>query len=316
MSQFIIRRLLLVIPVLLGVSIVVFGIMHLSPGDPARIMLGAGASHEDVVRVRQEFGLDQPIYVQYWNWMSGVLQGDMGRSISLHRPVLGEVLMRFQNTVLLTSVAIVISFSLGIAMGVISAVKRGSLFDRLLILTATIGLSLPAFWFAMMLIILFSVNLQLLPGTGMTSSIGGGGVLDVAKHMILPALALSVVPMAVVARYTRSTVLEVIAQDYVNTARAKGLRERVIVMRHVLRNAMVVIVTMLGLQIGFMLAGAVYIENVFSWPGLGHLLVEAILRRDYPLVQGGVLVVATSYVFVNLLTDIAYGYLDPRIRLS
>jgi peptide/nickel transport system permease protein len=316
MSQFIIRRLLLVLPVLFGVSVVVFGIMHLSPGDPARIMLGAGASTEDVVRVRQEFGLDRPIYVQYWNWISGVVQGDMGRSISLHRPVLPEVMMRFQNTVLLTSVAILISFSLGIAMGVVSAVKRGSLFDRLLILTATIGLSLPAFWFAMMLIILFSVNLGWLPGTGMTSSIGGGGFFDIAKHMILPALALSVVPMAVVARYTRSTVLEVIAQDYVNTARAKGLRERVIIMRHVLRNAMVVIITMLGLQIGFMLAGAVYIENVFSWPGLGHMLVEAILRRDYPLVQGGVLVVATSYVFVNLLTDIAYGYLDPRIRLS
>lgn len=316
MSQFIIRRTLLVIPVLLGVSIVVFGIMHLSPGDPARIMLGAGASQEDVDRVRQEFGLDQPIYVQYFNWMSDVVRGDMGRSISLHRPVLGEVLTRFQNTVLLASVAVVIAFSLGIAMGVISAVKRGSLFDRLLILIATIGLSLPAFWFAMMLIILFSVNLQLLPGTGMTSSIDGGGVFDVAKHMILPAIALSVVPMAVVARYTRSTVLEVIAQDYVNTARAKGLQERVIIMRHVLRNAMVVIVTMLGLQIGFLLAGAVYIENVFSWPGLGHMLVEAILRRDYPLVQGGVLVVATSYVLVNLLTDIAYGYLDPRIRLS
>jgi peptide/nickel transport system permease protein len=167
-----------------------------------------------------------------------------------------------------------------------------------------------------MLIILFSVRLRLLPGTGMASPIGGGGVGDVARHMVLPTLALSVIPLAVIARYTRSAMLDVISQDYVTTARAKGLTEHVVVVRHVLRNTLVLIVTMLGLQVGFLLAGAVYVENVFSWPGVGQLLVDAILKRDFPLVQGGVLLVATSYVAINLLTDLVYAYLDPRIRLS
>jgi peptide/nickel transport system permease protein len=316
MSHYLIRRLLYIFPVLLGVSVIVFTLVHLTPGDPARIMLGAAARPEDVARLRHELGLDRPVYEQYFSWLGRVLQGDFGTSISLRRPVLPEILERFGNTVLLSSAAMVISFSLGIALGVLSAVKRGSLFDRLVMLLATFGLSLPSFWFAMMLIIVFSVRLGVLPGTGMTSSIGGGGVLDIARHMILPAVALAVVPLAVIARYTRSAMLEVIAQDYVRTARAKGVAERSVITRHVLRNTMVVIVTMLGLQIGFLLAGAVYIENVFSWPGIGQMLVTAILKRDFPLIQGGVLLVASSYVVINLITDLAYGYLDPRIHLK
>jgi peptide/nickel transport system permease protein len=316
MSHYLIRRLIYIFPVLLGVSVIVFTLVHLTPGDPARIMLGAAARPEDVARLRHELGLDRPVYVQYFSWLGRVLQGDFGTSISLRRPVLPEILERFGNTVLLSSAAMVISFSLGIALGVLSAVKRGSIFDRVVMLLATFGLSLPSFWFAMMLIIVFSVRLGVLPGTGMTSSIGGGGVLDIARHMILPAVALAVVPLAVIARYTRSAMLEVIAQDYVRTARAKGVAERSVITRHVLRNTMVVIVTMLGLQIGFLLAGAVYIENVFSWPGIGQMLVTAILKRDFPLIQGGVLLVASSYVAINLITDLAYGYLDPRIHLK
>lgn len=316
MSHYLLRRILYMIPVLLGVSVVVFTIVHLTPGDPARIMLGASAGPEDVARLRHDLGLDRPVYVQYFSWLGRLLQGDLGTSISLHRPVLDEILERFKNTVILSSAAMVLSFTLGIAMGVVSAVKRGSIFDRLMMLVATFGLSLPSFWFAMMLIIVFSVKLRYLPGTGMTSAIGGGGFVDIMQHLALPAIALAVVPLAVIARYTRSAMLEVIAQDYVRTARAKGLTERGVITRHVVRNTMVVIVTMLGLQVGFLLAGAVYIENVFSWPGIGQMLVNAILKRDFPLVQGGVLLVATSYVVINLITDLAYGYLDPRIHLS
>lgn len=316
MSRYLVRRLLSVIPVLFGVSIVVFGIIHITPGDPARIMLGATARPEDLARLQRELGLDRPVYVQYANWLQRVVQGDFGRSISLRRPVLDEVVTRFKNTALLSAAAMIISFSLGLGLGVLSAVRRGSLLDRLTMLTASLGLSLPSFWFAMVLIIIFSLKLGLLPGTGMTTPIKGGGALDIAQHMILPAMALAVVPLAVVARYTRSAMLEVISREYVTTARAKGLSGRAVITRHVLRNTLVSVVTMLGLQVGFLLAGAVYIENVFSWPGIGQMLVGAILKRDFPLVQGGVLMVATSYVVINLLTDIAYAYLDPRIRLA
>jgi peptide/nickel transport system permease protein len=234
----------------------------------------------------------------------------------LHRPVLDEVVARFKNTLLLSTAAMLVSFPMGIAIGVLSAVKRGSLVDRVTIFLATFGLSLPSFWFGMVLIMIFTVELRLLPGTGMTSPIGGGGLADIAKHMVLPTLALSVIPLAVIARYTRSAMLEVVSQDFVTTARAKGVTERRVVLHHVFRNTLVLIVTMLGLQVGFLLAGAVYVENVFSWPGVGQLLVEAILKRDFPLVQGGVLLVSLSYVGINLITDLFYAYLDPRIRLS
>ncbi|MEA2514346.1 MAG: peptide/nickel transport system permease protein, partial [Thermomicrobiales bacterium] len=307
--------LLWMIVVVFGVSIVVFGLIHLTPGDPARIMLGPAGRPEDIAKLRHQLGLDRSVAVQYVRWVSRALRGDLGQSIVLRRPVLGEVLDRFGNTAILATASILISFLLGIVLGVVSAVRRGSVVDRLVMLAATWGLSLPSFWFGLMLIILFSLRLKWLPGTGMTSAINGGGPLDVGKHLILPAVALSVVPMAVIARYTRSSMLEVLSQDYVRTARAKGLSEQVVIWRHVFRNTLVAIVTMLGLQIGFLLAGAVYIENVFSWPGIGQMLVDAILKRDFPLVQGGVLLVASVYVLVNLLTDLAYAYLDPRIRL-
>ena len=316
MGGYLLRRLLSLVPVVFGVTVLVFLIIHLTPGDPARIMLGAAGRPEDVETLRHELGLDQPIYVQYGRWIERATHGDLGRSIALHRPVLGEVVARFKNTLLLSTAAMLVSFPLGIAIGVLSAVKRGSLLDRVSILLATIGLSLPSFWFGMVLIMIFTVELRRLPGTGMTSPIGGGGIADIAKHMVLPTLALSVIPLAVIARYTRSAMLEVISQDFVTTARAKGVAERRVIVDHVFRNTLVLIVTMLGLQVGFLLAGAVYVENVFSWPGVGQLLVEAILKRDFPLVQGGVLLVALSYVGINLLTDLFYAYLDPRIRLS
>jgi peptide/nickel transport system permease protein len=316
MGGYLLRRLLSLVPVVFGVTVLVFLIIHLTPGDPARIMMGVAGRPEDVENLRHELGLDQPIYVQYVRWLERATHGDLGRSIALHRPVLDEVVARFKNTLLLSTAAMLVSFPLGIAIGVLSAVKRGSLIDRLTIFLATFGLSLPSFWFGMVLIMIFTVELRLLPGTGMTSPIGGGGLADIAKHMVLPTLALSVIPLAVIARYTRSAMLEVVSQDFVTTARAKGVTERRVVLNHVFRNTLVLIVTMLGLQVGFLLAGAVYVENVFSWPGVGQLLVEAILKRDFPLVQGGVLLVALSYVGINLITDLIYAYLDPRIRLS
>jgi peptide/nickel transport system permease protein len=316
LATYLIRRFLWMILVVIGVSIVVFGLIHITPGDPAQIMLGPNAGIEEVQALRRQLGLDQPVALQYGIWASRVVRGDLGDSIVLRRPVLGEITSRFQNTALLAGAAIVISFTLGTALGVLSAIRRGSALDRFVMLSATFGLSLPSFWFGLMLIILFSVRLGWLPGTGMTSAVDGGGAVDVAKHLILPAIALAVVPLAVIARYTRSAMLEVLGQDYVRTARAKGLNERSVTWGHVFRNTLVALVTMLGLQVGFLLAGAVYIENVFSWPGIGQMLVDAILKRDFPLVQGGVLLVATVYVLVNLLTDLLYAVLDPRITLA
>ncbi len=316
MTTYVVRRLLMMLLVLLGVSIVVFGVIHITPGDPARIMLGPSAREEDVQQLREQLGLNQPIYVQYLHWLGNAVQGNLGESIVLRRSVLQEVVQRAGNTLLLAVSAMVIAFPLGILIGMASAVGRGSLLDRVAMLLATLGLSLPSFWFALMLIILFSLTLGILPGTGMTSAVNGGSPLDVLQHLILPALALSVVPLAVIARYTRSAVLEVINQEYVTVARAKGLHDRMVLGRHVMSNTLVVTVTMLGLQVGFLLAGAVYIENVFSWPGIGQMLVDAILKRDFPLVQGGVLFVATTFVVINFATDLLYGYLDPRIRLA
>jgi len=304
------------IVVVIGVSIVVFGLIHITPGDPAQIMLGPNAGVEEVQALRRQLGLDQPVILQYGIWASRVVQGDLGDSIVLRRPVLGEITSRFKNTALLAGAAVVISFTIGPALGILSAVRRGSALDRFVMLFATFGLSLPSFWFGLMLIILFSVRLGWLPGTGMTSAVDGGDALDIAKHLLMPAVALAVVPLAVIARYTRSSMLEVLGQDYVRTARAKGLGERSVTWSHVFRNSLVALVTMLGLQVGFLLAGAVYIENVFSWPGIGQMLVDAILKRDFPLVQGGVLLVATVYVLVNLLTDLLYAVLDPRIGMS
>jgi peptide/nickel transport system permease protein len=316
LGNYLIRRLLWMIMVVFGVSIIVFSLIHITPGDPAQIMLGPSAAIEDVEALRHQLGLDRPVMLQYGLWASRVLQGDLGESIVLRRPVIDELTSRFLNTALLAGAAILISFTIGIATGVLSAVRRGSALDRLVMLLATFGLSLPSFWFGLMLIILFSVRLGWLPGTGMTSAVGGGDALDIAKHLVLPALTLSVVPLAVIARYTRSAMLEVLGQDYVRTARAKGLNERSVTWQHVFRNTLVALVTMLGLQIGFLLAGAVYVENVFSWPGIGQMLVDAILKRDFPLVQGGVLLVAIVYVLVNLVTDLLYAALDPRIALQ
>jgi len=307
------RRLLLALPVLFGVSVLVFAVLHLAPGDPAAIMLGAQATKEDVVRLHRDLGLDQPLVVQYVRWMGHVLQGDLGRSIPLGRAVLPEVLLRFKATLVLTAGALLIAILLGLAAGIVSAVKQYTWLDRISMGVAVTGVSLPVFWTGIMLILLFALQLRWFPSSGMSSPYGSG-VADVLWHLVLPAVTLGTASAAALARLTRSSVLEIIRQDYVRSARAKGLAERAVITRHVLKNAINPIITVLGLQVGFLLGGAILTETVFSWPGLGSMMVRAIQARDYPLVQGGVLLIATTFVLVNLVVDLLYAVFDPRIR--
>ena len=313
LTAYALRRLLLAVPVLFGVSVLVFAVLHLAPGDPAAIMLGAQATKEDIQRLHRDLGLDQPLVVQYFHWIGQVARGDLGRSIPLGRAVLPEVLLRFKATLLLTAGALTIAVLLGLVAGIISAVKQYSWLDRLSMGVAVTGVSLPVFWTGIMLIIVFSLQLRWFPSSGMSSPYGSS-VSDVLWHLVLPAVTLGTASAAALARLTRSSVLEIIRQDYVRSARAKGLAERAVIARHVLKNAINPIITVLGVQVGFLLGGAILTETVFSWPGLGSMMVRAIQARDYPLVQGGVLLIATTFVVVNLLVDLLYAIFDPRIR--
>jgi len=299
--------------VLFGVSVLVFAVLHLAPGDPAAIMLGAQATKEDVARLHRDLGLDQPLVIQYVRWMGHVLRGDLGRSIPLGRAVLPEVLLRFKATLVLTTGALLIAILLGLAAGIVSAVRQYTWLDRISMGVAVTGVSLPVFWTGIMLILLFALQLQWFPSSGMSSPYGSG-VADVLWHLVLPAVTLGTASAAALARLTRSSVLEIIRQDYVRSARAKGLAERAVIARHVLKNSINPIITVLGLQVGFLLGGAILTETVFSWPGLGSMMVRAIQARDYPLVQGGVLLIATTFVLVNLVVDLLYAVFDPRIR--
>jgi peptide/nickel transport system permease protein len=312
--RYLAQRLVWLIFVLLGVTILVFIVTRLTPGDPARVLLGPRATDAEVARLRASYGLDAPVYVQYFTWLSHLVRGDLGDSIQLHRPVSAEVLDRFRGTLVLATAGMLVAFTFGITLGVLTALRANSVFDRTLTSFLLIGISLPPFWLGLILIIVFSLYLRWLPATGMISASGGGGPLDVLSHLVLPALALAAVPLAVIARLTRANVLEVLSQLYVRTAHAKGLPPEIVVVRHILRNTLIGTITLLGLQAGWLLAGAVYIETVFAWPGIGSMLVNAILQRDYPLVQGGVLLVAVIYVLINLGTDTLYLYVDPQLR--
>jgi peptide/nickel transport system permease protein len=313
---YLVRRLLLVGPVLLGVSVVVFMVLHLSPGDPAEIMLGPQATMEDLERLRTELGLTEPLPVQYARWLGHVVQGDLGRSLWMKRPVLGEVLGRFQATLILTGTALLLSTVGGIALGVASATRPNSLLDRLSAVASLFGASMPVFWLGIVLMVIFALWLGWLPASGMYAPYGGGDLGDLLAHLALPAVTLAAASVTIVARLTRSTMLETLGQDYIRTARAKGMVERLVVLRHGLRNALIPIVTVVGVQAGYLLGGAVLTETVFAWPGVGTLMVQGILARDFPLVQGCVLVVALCFVLVNLAVDALYAWLDPRIRLE
>ena len=314
MARYIAKRLLLLIPVLFGISVIVFLIMAMIPGDPALAILGAYATPDSMAKLNAELGLDKPLLQQYFIWLGNLLTGDFGRSYNLNRPVLDEVLERLGPTLLLASCALLLCTLLGILAGVISAVRQYGWPDKLITLFVLIGISTPAFWLGLVLILLFAVHWQLLPASGMVTPYAGGGVMDVLRHLILPASALALVATGVIARLSRASMLEVLRQDYIRTARAKGLRESRVIYRHAFKNALVTIVPVIGIQAGFVLGGAVYIETVFQWPGIGRMLVTAITTRDILLVQGGVLIVAACYVLFNLLADVTQYWLDPRIK--
>ena len=315
MHRYIVKRLILMIPVLFGISVIVFFIMELIPGDPAQAILGAFATPENVTRLRTEMGLDEPMVKRYFIWLGNILQGDFGRSYSLDRPVLDEVLDRLGPTMLLAGTSLILASVLGMAAGIIAAVKQFGWQDILFTVVVLIGISTPSFWLGIMLVLFFSLQLGWFPVSGMTAVVGGGGVVDVLSHLVLPSLTLAVVATGVIARLTRSTMLEVLRRDFVRSARAKGLPERTVILKHAFKNALVNIIPVLGIQTGFVIGGAVYIETVFQWPGIGRMLVSAILTRDVLLVQGGVVVVAAIYVLINLAADVFQHVLDPRISV-
>ena len=304
------------IPVLVGISVVVFLIMALIPGDPATAILGAFATPENATKLRAELGLDRPLIEQYFTWAGNLLSGDFGRSYALNRPVLDELLERLGPTLLLAGSAMCVCVLLGLIAGLLAAVKQYTWVDQGLTLFTLIGISAPSFWLGLMAVSLFTVQLGWLPASGMYTPYGDESLGDLLVHLLMPAVTLGLVASSVIARLTRTSMLEQLRQDYVRTARAKGERETAVVIRHAFRNALVGLIPVLGLQAGFVLGGAVYIETVFQWPGIGRMLVNAISTRDILLVQGGVMMVATIYVFFNLLADLIQHALDPRIQHS
>ena len=313
MGRYILFRAAASVPVLIGITIIVFVILSLIPGDPATVILGSYATPENVARLNAQLGLDRPLVQRYFIWLGNLLQGDLGRSFSLNRPVIDEILERFNATLILSGLAFVMCSVLGILAGVISATRQYGLADKLITFSVLVGISVPSFFLGMMMILYFAVNLRWAPASGMYALYGGGDLPDLLHHLVMPATALAVVATGVVARMSRSAMLEVLRLDFIRTARAKGVRERRVITRHALRYAIVSILPVLGLQAGFVLSGAVYIEIVFQWPGIGRMLVDAILTRDIVLVQGGVLFVAACYVLFNIIVDLAQLWLDPRL---
>ena len=330
MFPYIARRVLALIPTLLGVSIVVFLFLRLIPGDPATAFLRENATAAQVAAFNERLGVNKPLPEQYVTYMANVLRGDLGTSLHSGLPVADEIKRKFPATAELGLAAMLIATTTGVALGIVAAIRRASVLDYGTTTVALIGVSMPIFWLGLMLIYLFAVNLRWLPPstrgepperliTGLYSvdfllSADVAGWVEALRHLLLPAAVLATVPLAVVARQTRSAMLEVLGQDFVRTAWSKGLRERAVVTRHVLKNALLPVVTVIGLQVGALLSGAVLTEAVFSWPGMGTYVVEAINGRDYPIVQGSILFLATIFVLINLLVDVSYAWLDPRIR--
>ena len=314
MTGYIFKRLISAIPVLLGISVIVFLIMAMIPGDPATAILGSYATPENVEKLNRDLGLDKPLVHRYFIWLGNMLQGDFGRSFALNRDVLDEVFERISATLVLAGTSFIFCAFFGILAGVISASRQYSIVDKAITSAVLVGISIPSFFLGMMLILIFSVQLRWFPVSGMWPIYGARDLSALLSHLAMPAFALAVVATGVIARLSRSAMLEVLRQDFIRTARAKGVPERSVVWRHALRAAMVSIIPVLGIQAGFVLSGAVYIEMVFQWPGIGRMLVDAILKRDILLVQGGVVFVAACYVLFNIVVDIAQSILDPRIK--
>lgn len=306
MFAYTLRRIVMLVPILFGVSVLVFMMLHLTPGDPARLIAGPTATPEQVDEIRGLLGLDQPLYRQYYDYMVRLAHGDLGQSVITHDAVTSELAPRFIATAELSGAAMVVAVVVGMTFGIISATRQYSIVDNILSVLALLGLSTPAYWLGLMLILLFSLHFGWFPAAGR------GGI----SHFVLPTITLSLFAMATVARMTRGSLLDVLNQDYVQAARAKGLSESYVLIRHALKNALIPVMTVVGLQVGQLLSGAVLTETVFSWPGIGRFLVDSIEARDFPIVQGGVLLTATVFVVVNLIVDLLYGVVDPRIRYS
>jgi len=304
MFQYVIKRLLSTIPVLLGISLLLFFMLRALPGDPAEVLAGQMATPEDIELIRHQLGLDRPVYIQYALFLGRLAKFDLGRSARTQNPVIQEVWARLPNTVLLAVVAIALACLFGIPAGIISAVRPYTFLDYFVTSSALFGMSMPVFWLGLMLVVVFAVWLHWLPAGG----------IGTWKHVILPSITLTAFVIAFIARMTRSSMLEVLSQDYTTTARSKGLKEQVVIIKHALKNALIPIITVVGLQFGTLLGGAVLTETVFAWPGLGRLIVDSILARDYPVIQGAILIFGLLYILVNLVVDVLYAYVDPRIR--
>lgn len=334
MVKYIIKRLLSLLPILLGITLLVFTFLHLIPGDPAVVLLGERATPEQVEALRQQLGLNKPLPVQYFSFLGNLILFDFGKSIISGIPIAEEIRNRWPATFELSVSAMLLALIVGIPAGVFAAVRKNSWLDNLLMSGSLIGVSLPVYWLGLLLIYLFAVNLQLLPPSGRISvetgfnfkPITGFYILDslisldivalqdVLSHLILPAITLGTIPLAIIARITRSAMLEVLSQDYIRTARAKGIPQHLVIFQHALKNAFLPISTTIGLQFGTLLGGAILTETIFSWPGIGSWIYEGILARDYPVVQGGVVFVSVSFVLINLLVDVSYAFFDPRIQ--
>jgi len=303
LNNYFIKRLILIIPILLGVSLLSFFIIHLIPGDPARIIAGQGATSDDIALIREEFGLDKPLAEQYFVFIVGIFSGKL-KSISSQQPVITEITPRFWNTVQLATFSIVIASVFGILLGVVAATHKNTIIDNLSMGFSLIGVSMPIFWLGLLLIMFFSVALNWLPAGGKDSFIS----------FILPGITLSLPTAAIIARMTRASMLEIVNQDFIRTAISNGIPRKTVIYKYALKNALIPVVTVVGLQFGYMLGGAVLTESVFGWPGLGRLVVQSIFTRDYPLVQSGILLIAMTFVFVNLTVDLLYAAIDPRLR--
>jgi peptide/nickel transport system permease protein len=314
MLQFVIRRAATGAVVLFVVSVMVFGVIHLVPGDPAEMMLGQNATPESLALVRAQLGLDQPLLVQYLSWSTSMLRGDFGTSVSINQPVASILRERFPATVMLTVGGMLVALGVGIPLGIAASLVRGSRLDFGISIIAFLGVSIPQFWLGIMLILVFSLQLGVLPPGGFANIFTDPG--EGLRRLVLPSVALGLTLAAIISRMTRSSMLEVIRQDYVRTARSKGLPERRIVLRHALRNAMIPTLTVIGIQIGYLIGGAIVIEEVFYWPGLGRVVLHAVNYRDLPLLQGATMVIATAFVLINLLIDVMYTMLDPRVRFA
>jgi ABC-type dipeptide/oligopeptide/nickel transport system permease component len=304
MGRFLARRLLASVPVLFLVVTLVFFAFQLIPGDAARMYVGGYATDEAVEAARHELGLDKPVLVQYANYLQGIVRGDLGKSVQTRRPVVQEIFPSFVNTVELSLAAIVLASTIGIVLGTVAAIKQGTFWDHLMTVLALVGISVPVFWLGLVMAYYFSVTLHILPSAGKATW----------QAFLMPTVCLAAFSVAFITRMTRSSLLEIMGADFIRTARAKGLRESVVVGGHALRNALVPVVTVVGLRFGYMLGGAVITEQVFAWPGLGRLLVTAVTQRDIPMVQGALLIFGASFVLVNLAVDLLYTFLDPRIR--